>query len=365
MEGLAARLRAAADALDAGSDIEAGWLRGAAALLERGAAARTSARTSAVWLEELGPEARARKAALLSAWVAAAEALRAAVHLHESERGPLVEALFPEWRAPSLRRHADQALEAEADLQRRLCSAYVVRRLDERATETALRPALEALEAARAAWAAERDRLALAGPEADQVRSQLLAVAVESARTLDRVRWVVRGALAGRPELVEAVFPGRARAPAPASDPSSGDLVEPTTPSAEADAHPAPGAEAPPARPEAAGSTPASLAPEPTHVPPRVKRPRRARPERSTDAHSVPRPPEAAAAEPEKAAPATRPARSGPPALASRESGGGRRRAARPEKGTPPAQDTPSTAPARRASPRTGSPGGSPPARRS
>jgi len=293
VEGLAARLRAAAAALDAPSDVEAGWLRGAAELLERGAAARASARESTVWLEELGPESRARKAALLSAWVAAAEALRAAVHLHESERGPLVEALFPEWRAPSLRRHAEQALAAEADLERRLSSAYVVRRLDERATATALRPALEALEAARAAWAAERDRPALAGAEADQVRTRLLAVAAETAQTVDRVRRVVRGALAGRPELVGTVFPGRARAP-----------------SAEASAHPAAAVQAQPADPDAAGSEPASLVPEPEHVPPRAKRARRAQPEGSAGAHSVRRPREAPAAEPETVVPATRPARS-------------------------------------------------------
>ena len=104
VEGLAARLRAAADALERASDVEAGWLRGAAALVERGAAgADLRPGERAVARGARPPRPGPGRPSLLSAWVAAAEALRAAVHLHESERGPLVEALFPEWRAPSLR----------------------------------------------------------------------------------------------------------------------------------------------------------------------------------------------------------------------------------------------------------------------
>jgi hypothetical protein len=208
LEELAGRLRAAADALD---DVEAGWLRGAADLVEQGAPDRRAARTEAVWLEELASEARARKASLLSAWVEAAESLRSAIHVHETERGPLGEALFPVWKAASLRRHVDQALAAEAELQRRLGSAYVLRRLAELTTQSAVGPALEALAAAGTAWAAERERPALSGDEADAVRTTLLAVAEDGARLLERVRWVVRAALAHRPELVEIVFPKRGR----------------------------------------------------------------------------------------------------------------------------------------------------------
>jgi hypothetical protein len=176
---------------------------------------RRASRAEAVWLEELGPEARARKASLLSAWVEAAEGLRSAIHAHESERGPLVEALFPVWRAPSLRRHADQALAAEKELQRRLSSAYVVRRLAELATQSAVGPALETVAAAGAAWAAERDRPALSGAEADEVRARLLAVAGKGAHLLERVRWVSRAALTRRPDLLDTVFPKRARAESP------------------------------------------------------------------------------------------------------------------------------------------------------
>ncbi|HVP59668.1 MAG TPA: hypothetical protein VMT11_03875 [Myxococcaceae bacterium] len=223
MESLAARLRAAAGALGQTMDVEAGWLRGAAELLDRGEAQRTSTRAAAVWLEELVPEARARKAFLLSAWVGAAEALRAAIHGNESERGPLAEALFPDWRGSSLRRHADQALAAEVELERRLASGYVARRLAEAPTETALRPALEALDAARQAWAAERDRPALAGAEADEARARLLTVAGETARLADRIRWVARAALADRSDLAEVVFPRRTRpSQPPAANASSG-----------------------------------------------------------------------------------------------------------------------------------------------
>jgi hypothetical protein len=176
---------------------------------------RRASRAEAVWLEELGPEARARKASLLSAWVEAAEGLRSAIHAHESERGPLVEALFPVWRAPSLRRHADQALAAEKELQRRLSSAYVVRRLAELATQSAVGPALETVAAAGAAWAAERDRPALSGAEADEVRARLLAVAGKGAHLLERVRWVSRAALTRRPDLLDTVFPKRSRAESP------------------------------------------------------------------------------------------------------------------------------------------------------
>ncbi len=215
-EGLAERLRAAADALEPGREVEAGWLRSAAALVEHGNQARHSARASAVWLEELAAEARARKFSLLRAWLETAGALRATLHLHDSERGPLTQALFPEWREPALRRHVDQALAFGLELQRRLSSGYVVRRLAEPVTERVLRPALDALEAAQASWSAERDRPALSSPEADEVRSHLLAIAVETARTLERVRAVVRAALPDRPELIEGIFPRRAR-PAGAS----------------------------------------------------------------------------------------------------------------------------------------------------
>ena len=163
-----------------------------------------------MWLEDLAPEARSHKTWLLTGWVNAAEALRSAVHAHESERGPLVEALFPAWRGASLRRHADQALAAETELQRRLASGYVVRRLAELSTRSAVGPALEALAAAGTAWAAERDRPALAGAQADEVTDRLVAAARESAQLLERVRWLVRAALARRPDLLETVFPKRA-----------------------------------------------------------------------------------------------------------------------------------------------------------
>jgi len=218
VEGLAERLRAAAVAVEPERDVEAGWLCGAAVLVDRGREAARSARANAVWLEELASEARARKATLLSRWVAAAGALRDALHAHDSDRGPLTEAVFPEWREPALRRHVDQALAFEVELERRLSSAYVARRLSEPATEHALRPALDALAAARTAWSAERDRPALSGPEAEEVRSHLLAVAGETSRMRDRVRAVVRAAMEERPERIDAIFPKRARPGEPAPE---------------------------------------------------------------------------------------------------------------------------------------------------
>jgi hypothetical protein len=195
----------------AGSDeVEAAWLRGAAELVDRGERDRRATRAEALWLEELALEARAHKTWLLAGWVNAAEALRSAVHAHESERGPLVEALFPAWKGSSLRRHIDQALAAEVELQRRLASGYVVRRLTELTTRSAVGPALEALAAAGTVWAAERERPALAGESADEVRGRLLAAAGEATQLLDRVRWLVRAALARRSELLETVFPKRA-----------------------------------------------------------------------------------------------------------------------------------------------------------
>jgi hypothetical protein len=236
VDGLAARLRSAAEALGDAAGIEASWLRGAADLVEQGEAERHSARADAVWLEELAPEARARKAALLSAWVDAAEALRAAIHALESERGPLVESLFPAWRGASLRRHADQALAAELELQRRLSSGYVARRLAELATHAALGTALEALAGAGATWAAERDRPALAGAEADVLRARLLALAGRTAQLLERVRWVVRAALADRPEVIDEVFPRRTRR-ADAAEPSAARTLDEAPASAAAPAN--------------------------------------------------------------------------------------------------------------------------------
>ena len=267
MEGLATRLRAAAEALGGTTHVEAGWLSGAAELLDRGEAQRIAVRAAAVWLEELVPEARTRKASLLSAWVSAAEALRLAIHAHESERGPLVEALFPAWRGPSLRRHADQALAAEAELQRRLSASYVARRLEEPATEAALRPALEALDAARRAWAVERDRPALTGAEADEVRGRLLTVAGETARTVDRLRWLVRAALVDWPDLADGVFPRRSRPSEPAARSESGDHdAQAPVEQAQGDAHEAvradgadaPAAAAPGDRPNGTSADPPS-----------------------------------------------------------------------------------------------------------
>jgi hypothetical protein len=252
LEELAGRLHAAADALD---EVEAGWLRGAANLVERGGPGRQAARAEAVWLEELASEARARKASLLSAWVEAAESLRSAIHVHETERGPLVEALFPVWKGASLRRHVDQALAAEGELQRRLTSAYVLRRLAELTTQTAVGPALEALAAAGAAWAAERERPALSGAGAEAVRTKLLAVAQDGALLLERVRWVVRAALVHRPELVEAVFPKRGRPAELESASAEGGAVDAPAPETVAAARPDSGAST--RLPEAVEATPA------------------------------------------------------------------------------------------------------------
>jgi hypothetical protein len=209
-----------------------------------------------VWLEELPSEARARKASLLSAWVDAAEALRTAIHALESERGPLVESLFPVWRGPSLRRHGDQARAAETELQRRLTSGYVVRRLAELATHTALGAALEALAGAGAAWAAERDRPALSGAEAEAVRTRLLALAGRTTRLLERVRWVARAALADRPERIDEVFPRRGRpadAAAGSTDSSATGVPAPAEESAPAE-DAAANEPAPDARAEAAAA---------------------------------------------------------------------------------------------------------------
>jgi len=243
LEELAGRLRAAADALD---EVEAGWLRGAADLVEAGGPERQAARAEAIWLEELASEARARKTSLLSAWVDATESLRSAIHVHETERGPLVEALFPVWKATSLRRHADQALAAETELQRRLGSAYVLRRLAELTTQSAVGPALEALAAAGAAWAAERERPALSGDEADTVRTRLLGAAQEGAQLLERVRWVVRAALVHRPELLETVFPKRGRPGGGEAAPADGAAVDAPAAETVAAAQPDSGASSPP-----------------------------------------------------------------------------------------------------------------------
>ena len=250
LEELAARLRAAADALD---EVEAGWLRGAADLVERAGPERQAARAEAIWLEELASEAKARRASLLSAWVDAAESLRSAIHVHDTERGPLVEALFPVWKGASLRRHVDQALAAQTELQRRLGSAYVLRRLAELTTQSAVGPSLEALAAAGAAWAAERERPALSGGEADTVRTRLLAAAANGAQLLERVRSVVRAALVSRPELLETVFPKRGR-PAGPETPAEGGAVE------------APAAETAAAPPDSAASSPVSAAAEATRA---------------------------------------------------------------------------------------------------
>ncbi|RPH71140.1 MAG: hypothetical protein EHM78_08650 [Myxococcaceae bacterium] len=275
--------------------MEAGWLRGAADLVDRGEAERRAARAAALWLEELAPEARARRTSLLNAWVAAAEALRTALHAHESERGPLVDALFPAWRAPALRRHADQAVAAEAEIHRRLTSAYVVRRLAEPATAAALRPALDALEAAGKAWAAERDRPSLAGAEADEVRATLLEVAERTTDLGGRVRWVVRAALADRPELVHEVFPKHGRAvdasalaaggesaaaetvAADSPSPPALDVEPETTPAARSSrgrralasqAGPTPAAASAPSSDEGTSRTSASRTRRTTHAPP-------------------------------------------------------------------------------------------------
>jgi len=186
-------------------------------------------RSEALWLEELAAEARVHKAWLLAGWVNAAEALRSAIHAHESERGPLVEALFPAWRGASLRRHIDQALAAETELQRRLASGYVVRRLAELSTRSAVGPALEALAAAGAAWAAERDRPALAGAKANEVRDGLLAAAREASHLLERVRWLVRAALARRPDLLEVVFPKRTHSTGRDTTPSGSAALDETS----------------------------------------------------------------------------------------------------------------------------------------
>ncbi len=289
-EGLAERLRTAADALEPGREVEAGWLRGAAAVVERGDQARHSARASAIWLEELAAEARARKLSLLRAWLETAGALRSTLYLHDSERGPLTQALFPEWREPALRRHVDQALAFEVELQRRLSSGYVARRLAEPATEHVLRPALDALAAAQASWSSERDRPALSSPEADEVRGHLLALAEETARTLERVRAVVRAALPDRPALVEAIFPKRARTPAASAEIGATEADE-----GAADARRSPAgdrAEAEPGVPhrgdlatgETARATPGARTGEPLQTRPEAPRSRSRKPVESADA---------------------------------------------------------------------------------
>ncbi|SEU32875.1 hypothetical protein [Stigmatella erecta] len=211
-------------------------------------------------------------------WVDALEKLHAGITFCASSRSPVIDALFPHLKFPQLRRAPQEAVnEFATSYERRLKSSYVTRIISQ-ADFDFVRPVVEQVARAYAAWQASLTPTSLSESQMTALRTQLISagdrldIATRQARLLAEAALVpVAGAfdstgLAAKPRrrlgrgLTEEFPPeaetGEARAaeepvPSPEAPAAASEPVEASAP---------PPAEEPPA-PEAAEPPPASEPP--------------------------------------------------------------------------------------------------------
>jgi hypothetical protein len=137
-------------------------------------------------------------------WVDALEKLHAGITFCASSRSPVIEALFPHLKFPQLRRAPREAVaEYVAAYERRLKSSYVTRLLaqDDFAV---VRPVLEQVSRAYAAWQASLEPVSIPEDQARSLREDLIALGRQLDIAVRQARLLVEAAFVPVPGAFEA-----------------------------------------------------------------------------------------------------------------------------------------------------------------
>lgn len=230
-----------------GLERERGWLAQATELAESVCRAPEELLKRAARLPELASVREDRAEALQGEWVDALERLHGGITFHAGSRAPIMEALFPHVKLPTLRRAKREVVEKYgADFERRLASSYVKRMFGQESFAFAA-PVVEQVQSAFRRWREVFSADPLPTEEAQRLGQSLLEAAAALELPLRQVRLLAEAALAPLPEAFDALGfaqkPRRRSAkPAPVAeveaDPAAADEQSDPAPEPEADVPP-------------------------------------------------------------------------------------------------------------------------------
>jgi hypothetical protein len=137
-------------------------------------------------------------------WVDALEKLHAGITFTASSRAPVIEALFPHVKFPQLRRAPrDAVVEYATSYERRTKSAYVTR-IFAREDFALVRPVMEQVTTAHAAWRSSHEPAPLTPEQENLLREELVALGRKLDVGLRQARLLSEAALVPVPSVHEA-----------------------------------------------------------------------------------------------------------------------------------------------------------------
>lgn len=137
-------------------------------------------------------------------WVDALEKLHAGITFTASSRAPVIEALFPHVKFPQLRRAPrDAVLEYATSYERRTKSAYVTR-IFAREDFALVRPVMEQVSTAHAAWRSSHEPAPLTPEQENVLREELVALGRKLEGALRQARLLSEAAMVPVPSVHEA-----------------------------------------------------------------------------------------------------------------------------------------------------------------
>ena len=137
-------------------------------------------------------------------WVDALEKLHAGITFTASSRAPVIEALFPHVKFPQLRRAPrDAVFEYAISYERRTKSAYVTR-IFARDDFALVRPVMEQVSTAHAAWRSSHEPAPLTPEQENILREELVALGRKLEVALRQARLLSEAAVVPVPSVYEA-----------------------------------------------------------------------------------------------------------------------------------------------------------------
>ncbi|MCP3142429.1 hypothetical protein [Pyxidicoccus xibeiensis] len=205
-EAFEARLATAGEMLAGrpGLEPEKGWLAAALELVRTTRAPSGDVLDRVKDLPELEEAREEFGYHQLGLWVDALEKLHAGITFTASSRAPVIEALFPHVKFAQLRRAPrDTILEYATSYERRTKSAYVTR-IFARDDFALVRPVMEQVAAAHAAWRSSHEPAPLTPEQENVLREELVALGRKLDVALRQARLLSEAALVPVPSVHEA-----------------------------------------------------------------------------------------------------------------------------------------------------------------
>jgi len=179
------------------------WLSAAAELLKTAREPTTGLLEKVRGLPELSEVRDEYAAEFQGQWVDALEKLVAGFTFHTSAKDPIIEALYPHQKFPSLRRAEREAVEEyQKDLEKRQKGGYVARQLAQPNYGFAS-PVLELINAAFAKWQTAFVGVGMGEDTAAELRKELLSSAKKLDLSVRQAKLLAEAALVPVPGMFE------------------------------------------------------------------------------------------------------------------------------------------------------------------